>query len=59
MNWWEVAILRSSITWVLCLLAILLLACAPGPMRAQPQADVALMLWDGMASVLDLRPQGL
>jgi hypothetical protein len=51
--------LGSSITWVLFLLAVLLLACAPGPLRAQPQADVALMLWDGMASVLDLRPQGL
>jgi hypothetical protein len=51
--------LRSSITWVLFLFAVLLLACAPGPIRAQPQADVALMLWDGMASVPDTRPQTL
>jgi hypothetical protein len=38
--------LGSSITWVLFLFAVLLLACAPGPMRAQPQADVAPLLWD-------------
>jgi uncharacterized protein HemY len=51
--------LRSSMTWVLFLFAVLLLAYAPGPMRAQPQADVALLLWDGMASVPDPPPQRL
>jgi hypothetical protein len=47
--------LRSSITWVLFLFAVLLLACAPGPMRAQPRADVAPMRSGDMPSAMDQR----
>jgi hypothetical protein len=47
--------LRSSMTWVLFLFAVLLLACAPGPIRAQPRADVALMLSGDMPSAMDQR----
>jgi hypothetical protein len=47
--------LRSSMTWVLFLFAVLLLACAPGPMRAPPQANVALMRSGDMPFAMDQR----
>ena len=51
--------LRSSMTWVLFLFAVLLLACAPGPIRAQPQANVAPLALEDVASVLDSSQQRL
>ena len=47
--------LRSSMAWVLFVFAGLLLACSAGPMRAQPQADVALMRSGDMPSAMDQR----
>ncbi|GEO19227.1 hypothetical protein MAE02_69230 [Microvirga aerophila] len=51
--------LRSSMMWVLFLFAVLLPACTPGPIRAQPQAGVAPLALEDVASVLGPRPQRL